>query len=315
MRPVVRLESAVDYITCTTKNPKDTALMVHRVEKMAFREFESGNEAEPWRSSGFSGWKVGQVVYATRGGEGLAQLSGATAGYDWFDVYQLCDRVTRIDVQETYRISRDVTRFVLRNFKRANAYSDKHNLRHQNSVWAGNDGGATVYLGSPKSERRMRIYNKAVESKLDHYDGCVRYELQLRDDSARVMAHRLSDGSSPQATIRGVLHRFARDRGCRLPSVDVRPVSDSWTPPKCKPDTVRSLEWLRVQVRPSVCALVSRGLLVEVLAALGFSNVDTERLVQCLQTSTTEKGTKPCPVSSTRLPSLVTTISSLSKTS
>lgn len=287
MRPVVRIESAVDYITCTTTHAAETSLMVMRAEKMAFREMEAGNVVAPWRASGYSGWQVGQVVYGTRGNEGLAQLSGATAGYDWFDIYQLADRVTRIDVQETYRLNSHVTRHVLAQYKRANAYSVKHNLDHRNDVWAGNDGGATVYLGSPKSERRMRIYNKHVESKLDHYAGCVRYELQLRNDSARVVAHRLSDGSCVQTRIRQTLQSFARGRGCRVPAA-----GDSGMPisvPRTKTDCVRVLEWIRTQVGPSFRLLVERGLSGELVRALALSDEDVVRLVQHLKPSTDDE--------------------------
>ncbi len=48
------------------------------------------------------------------------------------------------------------------------------------------DRGATVYIGSPKSRMRMRIYNKSAEAGIDRQDGreYVRYELQLRNEYA-----------------------------------------------------------------------------------------------------------------------------------
>jgi len=300
MRPIVRIESAVDYITCTTSHAAETSLLIMKAEKMAFREMDAGNVVEPWRGSGFSGWKVGQVVHATRGEEGLAQLSGALAGYDWFDIYQLADRVTRIDVQETYRLSSDVTKHVLAQYKRANDYSEKKNLHHVNDVWRRNDGGATAYLGSPKSERRMRIYNKHVESKLDHYAGCVRYELQLRDDSARLVASRLSSGASCQTVIRQCIQQFARGRGLHAPAF-----SDCGMPislPHRKPDCQVTLAWIEAQVGPSIRMLISRGWADQLVQALKLSHEEVARLVQSLKHQPDCIGENQCPVQSTESP-------------
>lgn len=296
MLPIARIESAVDYITCTTTHGKETAIMITKAEKMAFREMESGNEVSGWKQSGYSGWKVGQVAFGTRDQEGMVQLSGATAGYDWFDIYQWAERVSRIDVQETYRVPFDVTRHVIAQFKRANRYSDKHNLHHVNDIWAGNDGGATAYLGSPKSEKRMRIYNKRVESKLDHYDGCVRYELQCRDDSARLVARRITDSASTQSMISGVLREFARGRGCRLPGHGDRGLTNLLSAPRRPSDCERVLEWLRVQVAPSIHVLFRHGLSDEFVASLALSVEETDSLVQSLKAipPSTKERKKPC---------------------
>jgi len=43
--------------------------------------------------------------------------------------------------------------------------------------------GETIYLGSPKSDRRLRIYDKAKEQKLDDIKW-IRFEFQLRNDNA-----------------------------------------------------------------------------------------------------------------------------------
>lgn len=39
-----------------------------------------------------------------------------------------------------------------------------------------------IYVGSPKSKKRLRIYNKALQQDVDYH--WVRYEFQLRDDDA-----------------------------------------------------------------------------------------------------------------------------------
>lgn len=272
--------------------------MITKGEKLAFREMEAGNEVITWKMSGYAGWQVGQVIYGTRCEEGLVQLSGATAGFDWFDIYQLCDRVTRFDVQETYRLPSDPTKHVLRQLRRANDYSERKNLHHVNDLWERNDGGATAYLGSPKSERRMRIYNKHVESKLDHYKGCVRYELQLRDDSARLVAARVGSGKDCQTVIRQVVQRFAQGRGIHAPTF-----RDSGMPiglPHKKPDCQVTLEWIEKAVGPSIRLLLERGWSNELVRALKLSHEGIERLVQSLNHQLYETEKNQCPTSFTK---------------
>lgn len=294
MIEATRIESAVDWITATTQNAKDTALMYGRAEKMAIRESDYGNVVKPWGMSGYSGWAVGQVQYGSRDGEGIVRLSGRTAAEDWFDIYQLCERVTRIDIQETYRLSSDVTRFVVDQYRRGKRYLAKHNPQKRMAIYTGNDGGATCYSGSRQSERMLRLYNKAVESKDDYYRDCVRLEGEYKGESARAIARRLSDGSWPMATICGVLHDAATGCGWVVPwsGVCLTPISV----PRAKPDSVVMLSWLLKQVRPSVRTLIAQGLLCEVAEALGLTIEDVRTLVKCpkLRNHSTEGNQNQC---------------------
>lgn len=51
----------------------------------------------------------------------------------------------------------------------------------------GDDGGCTAYIGSRKSERFLRIYDKAAEQKLEGKNW-TRFELELKSDAARAAA-------------------------------------------------------------------------------------------------------------------------------
>jgi DNA relaxase NicK len=58
-----------------------------------------------------------------------------------------------------------------------------------------NERGSTIYIGSPKSRCRMRIYNKSAELGEDRIDGQekLRVELQCRDEYGdRAMINMLS---------------------------------------------------------------------------------------------------------------------------
>lgn len=59
---------------------------------------------------------------------------------------------------------------------------------------AGDNHGCTVYFGSPKSEMRIRIYDKAAERHAEAEGHWVRVELQLRRDRASAFISRRSQG-------------------------------------------------------------------------------------------------------------------------
>jgi hypothetical protein len=84
--------------------------------------------------------------------------------------------IARIDVQTTL-ISRDADAIIR---------SCEPSARYQAVRIAPVRGrGHTLYVGSPKSDKRLRIYNKSAESgEMPESGEYVRFELQLRDDYA-----------------------------------------------------------------------------------------------------------------------------------
>ena len=61
-------------------------------------------------------------------------------------------------------------------------YYDKYVCRGKNTPDMVIKGKETIYFGSEKSDRRLRIYNKAMEQKVDRH--WIRIEFQLRNDNA-----------------------------------------------------------------------------------------------------------------------------------
>lgn len=59
---------------------------------------------------------------------------------------------------------------------------------------AGDNHGCTVYFGSPQSETRIRIYDKAAERHAEEEGHWVRVELQLRRDRAAAFIARRNQG-------------------------------------------------------------------------------------------------------------------------
>jgi hypothetical protein len=149
------------------------------------------------------------------------------------------------------------------------AYCASHQIME--SARRGENPGKTVYFGSPKSNKRVRCYDKSVESggEID----AIRWEVQLRDDKAdyaitRWLTLEPSDLTGEGARflaslVTGGVHLC--DRSDNEKNIDRCEVLPFWADflaraaeglripcPKKAPLLERSLEWLQNQVAPTL---------------------------------------------------------------
>jgi len=75
------------------------------------------------------------------------------------------------------------------------------------------DGGQTLYLGAPKSDRFLRVYDKAVESKTIDYGVWVRLELELKNMLARAFVYQVATTENTRAVINGCISDIATFSG------------------------------------------------------------------------------------------------------
>lgn len=117
--------------------------------------------------------------------------------------------------------------------------------------WDGLDrSGATVYVGSPSSAFRLRIYDKALEQgTTGHW---VRVEMVMRADNANAFVHEVTQGNPVGTLAAQVLNdKFAfidRDDG----NISRCTVCSWWA------EFVGSLEYLHLVTRPEVQQSVAR---------------------------------------------------------
>lgn len=74
------------------------------------------------------------------------------------------------------------------------------------------DGPETLYLGKRVSDRFGRIYDKFAESGLRCYQGCLRYELELKNDIARHTALMLDASMDHYSQVGAHVQAFVRER-------------------------------------------------------------------------------------------------------
>lgn len=265
------LDSGVDWMTVTAQGPDERTGLGVLSRRLAREVKDKGNELLPWAFSGYAGFKTRGLQWGERHDSTIVRLSGPTARWEWWDFYQLCEAVTRVDWQVTYRSSVDPQRRVLDHHKAAKRKWHGRKDGPTVTIIADDRGGATLYLGKRASRIMMRVYNKFAESNDEHYRGCVRYEVELKERMAQSMMVQLTRGGMPQALIISSVHEMMSVRGVSPPWDPGGPPLTQDSEPISATDVARKRRWLRAQVRPTIDFLVEHVGMAAIAEDLGLN--------------------------------------------
>jgi len=266
------LAAGVDWLTCTAATPARAELLASIGWAIVYKEAEGGNDLKPWMWKGYEGITAGGASVGKRSDGSLIRLSSGCAADNWRRPANVAEHVSRIDLAVTARLPAS-----------ANPAAE---------AWAGATGsgsgrrgrpvqkathietrteGETCYLGSRKSARFGRLYNKGLESKMEEYRDCWRWEVEYKEHAATPIALSVAEcGSESEAVLAYVWDTFSTwgvppswGLGARVPSqaADRQPSDDE-----------RRLAWLYGQVRPVIARLIANGRRADVLSALGLYN-------------------------------------------
>jgi len=225
----------------------------------------------PWSCAGYEGFAVAHVQYGVRSDGCILRLGGDAAHSHWQRVFQLARSVTRLDVEATFRVNRDVPQVIHSHYKQLLKHSRGMKRGPAVSMLVKSDGSRTVYSGRRASNRFGRIYDKGRESGLKQFEGCVRYEMETKGKAAYHHARAVSSSNNPDGQAGRLACRFFSDRATcfgtltkvfsQLTFLNVARVSVSLT------DVDRKIEWLRRSVR---------GTLEQCIENRGFERVFSE---------------------------------------
>ena len=262
--PNVELVTAgVDWLSMTLT---DEALQYGEWRNICNQQlYEIANEGyviEERAMLGYIGFGCANSFVGTLNDRTLVQFSGQHADAAYYKTYREDAHYSRIDLQVTVKF--DVSHDTLG--KEAEDAANSHNTNvHKGRPrriehYAGNDGGFTLYIGSPSSEVRCRLYNKEKQSQDTQFERSWRYEVVYRNemcDKWRTSVY--NAGYEARDVILSIVSDHYRERG-----VDVRYLGD-YPLPAARPikrsisDDERKLKWLETQVVPTIDYLVNRG--------------------------------------------------------
>lgn len=267
----VLIEHGIDWLTTTAREPKMIKRLVDEGDRIICDARSAGDDVRPFKWKGFEGWCVEGCDVGIRYDCGMVRVHGKTAHDEWSKVAHLGQNWTRIDLQQTYRITDcEVDVFLAkcwRSVKRTKLHGKPVKWHYRRDV----SDGDTLEIGRRSSEKFGRAYNKAKESKMDHYERCIRFEGEFKGDCAwsivSELMRRPNDGTANSVYLRS----FLLERG-----ISLRPLSDGSSALNCyaKPaDVDRYIGWLRKCVSSGVRSAIERRGVDAVIDALGIGEM------------------------------------------
>lgn len=211
---------------------------------------------------GYDGWESGGCFIGSNDTHHYAQFAGKYAN----DAYHMLEHpkvhVSRIDLQIT--VQYDVELPKEGRFQYARAIHHNKGLpehrRRRIDLYAGSDGGDTVYVGSPSSGVRGRLYNKAKQSADPTYERSWRYEVVYRNEYARnVYGRVITEGTEAPSFIIQEVVGWYRERGVNIHNVGSGQENAIAPPNAATSDVARKLRWIKNQVVPTIRKLAELG--------------------------------------------------------
>jgi DNA relaxase NicK len=181
----------IDWYAGTTTDPKTGRDVIEQAERIIEGQLFGDTSNAHEREQGYFGLRSPSAFVGERDDSVYLRLSGSEARTYWADFAAMGLRASRADVQVTARASEDIRSYVekLRDDDR-NGGSPVANRRRVR-YFSDSSGGDTLYVGSPRSDRLARIYDKARESPNAYPIGSWRWEVQYRHKSAQAVSRDL----------------------------------------------------------------------------------------------------------------------------
>lgn len=261
------VDVGIDYLTSTFSGRKSSREAAIKAFDLLENEMQSGNIRKPWAMAGYSGWASGAVQVGHNHDRVLVRLSSHAAHDNWRWFGERADNISRIDYQVTSRTNDTPTRRLAKHWRQARKFKREHKTNASVGAYFGDDSTPTIYLGRRISNRFGRIYDKERESNDDRWKGCVRYEVEYKNDSGTLMTNSLLRSSGPTNQMGCDVLDFFRNRG--VPIKGFLNGMGNYSSIRNTSDASRRIKWIQSQVAPAARALVEFGMAGELLDALG----------------------------------------------
>jgi len=227
-----------------------------------------GNTYKRRSLMGFDGWECGGCFVGSNETRHYAQFAGKYANDAYHFVEHPKVNISRIDLQITVKYSEEL----IKEGRYQYASAIRHNKglpeykRRKIHLYAGSDGADTVYVGSPSSDTRGRVYNKAKQSNEPSYERSWRYEVVYRNEYALRVFRRLS--SEPIKASDFILSQVAvwyTERGVNILGLGDIDATSIKVPPAPRTDVGKKLAWIKAQVVPTIRKLAELGYAEELM--------------------------------------------------
>lgn len=260
---VTAVYSGVDWISASLDREElDNQTWLYDALHALGEVQKAGNVYKKRSLLGFDGWESGGCFVGSNETRHYAQFAGkyANDAFSWLTHPKV--HVSRIDIQVTVQYDTELTKEGRYQYARAinhNKTLPKHRQRSIN-LYAGSDGGDTIYLGAPSSDTRARIYNKDKQSGDERYKWAWRYEIVLRNEYALPVYRQLtSEDIEVTSFITQAVVAYMGERGVSILGLGDWAGNAIQVPKSAPTDVERKLRWVRMQVIPTIRKLAELG--------------------------------------------------------
>lgn len=261
-------DNGIDYLTLVALDHAEADSLSAMAYHMCRAQVRRGFRESPWGGMGYKGFKTEGLQWGERDDGVIVRLSGELSKWEWWDYYQVCNHVTRVDFQTTVAHELPTNLVVQQHYAQARRFWSQRCDGPTVTLMKDNLGGATLYIGKRKSRLFLRCYAKDAQSKSPTWSMCVRYEGEFHDCRARMLMDGLTRSSHVPNTIASTVHEMFRTRGVS-PRFLINGAGLQCKPTMMNTDVDRKLTWLETQVRPSVEWLLGYVSVDQVMSVLG----------------------------------------------
>lgn len=266
-------EAGIDWLSCSL--PLD-APSVQRWRADCTWTIESisreGHQVVPRSMNGYHGVSCGNCFIGEREDGYWFNLTGEYANRFFQHTYHPNAHYSRIDAQITVKYTEPRPDIGKDSYYAASYHNDRTPIARRRKLYIiiGSDGGDTLYIGAPSSDQRGRMYNKAVQSQLERYTGCWRWEVVFKNDLATEYANKLA-GQPERASqhVFGTVAAWYGDRGVIIPGIGDMGAVILPKQRAVATDVERKLQWVERQVAPTIKYLCELGFRDTLLALMG----------------------------------------------
>ena len=273
---VVAVYPSIDWLTVTSSNRQTQQDMSLLFREVIGKLQPDGMESRRWGMHGYVGLKCGGIRWGVREDSSILMLSGQLAQFHFPALLAMRVRPTRVDLAVTVELAtawHDLIQSCYAHCLGLNLSSRKYCLI------TNTDNGATLYVGSRMSDQFGRFYDKAAEQGIKEDIGRLfRYEVEFKEDRAKAVASAIlqrygaNDWLTLAQSISDTVWSWFNSR-------EVYPLWDKGTDKMSLEVTAKisdhqtTLNWLSVQVAPSIARLARAGKRTQIIDALGLDDI------------------------------------------
>lgn len=257
----------VDYLRLTAKDHRPFGDWHGLILPELLEEERAGRRRHDRWILGYWG-QVGEHCFVGKNEGGcMVQVSSSLADSLFRPLSRAGGRCSRVDIQITATPPEGPDEYLHEAFEALRA-SEKLRGRPQIVQMVDTNYGAKmVTVGSRQSQVYGRIYDKGKESKQKEWEGMVRHELEVKEETARDLHAWLVEDALRVHTIKAIVGNYFEKRGCPM-------FWDEYEEKQMPPGVKRTrtddtkLAWLATQVSPTLKRLLENGKSLEAARAL-----------------------------------------------